>query len=95
MKSDECSIKKCCQLSNLSGCWDCSTFPCEKEIFNSLRVRAFVKCAKEDGVERLSKYLIKNKEKGIVYHKTDGSKGDYDVLDNEEDILKLLRTGVI
>lgn len=94
-KSSECSIKKCCESNNINGCWSCSSFPCKEGMFNSLRVRAFVKCAREDGVEKLSEYLIKNREKGIMYHKPDGSKGDYDVLNDEDDVLKLLRTGAI
>lgn len=64
-------------------------------MFSNPRVRAFVKCVKEDGMEKLSEYLIKNKDKGIFYHKPDGSKGNYDVVNDEESILKLLRTGVI
>jgi hypothetical protein len=94
-ENKECSIRKCCQSSNMEGCWSCNTFPCEEGMFNNVRVRAFVKCAKEDGVDKLLEHLVRNKENGIVYHKTDGSKGDYDVCDKEEDILKIIRTGAI
>ena len=29
----------------------------------------------------------------VKYHKTDGTKGDYDILENEEEVLILLREG--
>lgn len=56
-----------------------------------VKMRAFVTCIKEDGVERFSGYIARNAENGIVYHR-DGIWGDYD-LDSEISVLKLLRTG--
>lgn len=43
------------------------------------------------GLHNLAGYLKKNLDQGIQYHKPDGSKGDYDELDNEYQILQLLR----
>ena len=56
-----------------------------------LRLRVFVKCIKEDGIEAFSQYIVNNLENGILYHRN-GYNGDYD-LDSEEAILKLLRNG--
>ena len=57
-----------------------------------LRLKAFVKCIKEDGIDKFSQYILRNFDDGVVYHRN-GYKGDYD-LDTEEAILKLLRDGV-
>ncbi len=56
-----------------------------------IKVRAFVRCIKEDGVEQFLKYIDKNEKNGFIYHRI-GIYGDYD-LESEEAILKLLRTG--
>lgn len=90
-KCDGCSIKACSQDKKIDGCWECKEFPCDKEMFKNKRNRAFVQCAKEEGVYKLAEYLKKNYDNGISYHKEDGTKGDYDILDDEEKILLLLR----
>lgn len=41
---------------------------------------------------KICRIYYKNKKDGIVYHK-EGIYGDYD-LENEEDVLKLLREGI-
>ena len=56
-----------------------------------MRLKTFVKCIKDDGIEKFSEYTLRNFKNGVQYHKTNG-KGDYD-LETEEDILRLLRTG--
>jgi hypothetical protein len=56
-----------------------------------IKLRAFVRCIKEDGIEAFSQYMNRNAHNHIVYHRS-GILGDYD-LDSEEKILKLLRTG--
>ncbi len=38
-------------------------------------------------------YLDRNDKAGIKYHKEDGSKGDYDKLDTEQEIIKLIKRG--
>lgn len=60
---------------------------------DKVKIRAFITCIKEDGLERFSEYLLRNAENGIVYHR-DGIWGDYD-LDSEAAVLKLLRTGSV
>ena len=56
---------------------------------HDIRLRAFVRCIKEEGATKLSEYLIRNQQNGIFY----GHNKDYDNLENEEIVLKLLRTG--
>ncbi len=45
------------------------------------------------GVEKLIACLDRNDKAGIKYHKEDGSKGDYDKLDTEQEIIKLIKRG--
>jgi len=56
---------------------------------HDIRIRAFVRCAREEGVEKLAEYVLRNQENGIKY----GYKQDYDGLGSEEAVLRLLRTG--
>jgi len=90
-KSGGCSIKVCAQSKKINGCWECNEFPCDNEMFKSKRVKVFVQCAKDEGVHKLAEYLKKNYDVGVQYNKDDGEEGDYDVLDNEEQILLLLK----
>lgn len=90
-KSDGCSIKECSKSRGVNGCWECSKYPCEEKAFKNKRNRVFLQCAKDEGVHSLASYLKNNYDEGIKYHKEDGSIGDYDILDNEAKILKLLK----
>lgn len=94
-KSCDCAIKACAKEKHIKGCWECKEYPCEEEMFKSNRVRAFMSCTREEGLHQLAVYLKKNADSGIQYHKEDGSRGDYDVLSSEEEILALLRRGVL
>ena len=88
-----CFQYKCCNKRGFSGCWECPDFSCDKDMFNdrNLRLKVFVKCIKEDGIETFSQYILRNFENGVLYHRN-GYTGDYD-LDTEEAILALLRNG--
>jgi len=88
-----CFQYTCCRERGFNGCWECPDFPCDKDMFDEkhLRVKTFVKCIKEDGIDNFSQYILRNIENGILYHRN-GYTGDYD-LDTEEAILHLLRTG--
>ncbi len=90
IKAEQCDIKKCCVSKELHGCYECAEYPCEKDMFKNNRVCAFIECAKNVGVNVLADCLIKNEEKGIFYHPSDGSKGGYDLLESKESIKKLL-----
>ena len=89
-----CFQHDCCIKNGYNGCWECPDFSCDKGMFDEehLRVKTFVKCIKEDGIEKVSEYIFRNHNNGIMYHRN-GYKGDYD-LDTEEEILYLLRNGV-
>ncbi|AIQ36014.1 hypothetical protein R50345_16150 [Paenibacillus sp. FSL R5-0345] len=88
-----CDIKTCCVDKNINGCWECESFLCGKSIHHNIRVRAFLRCAKEDGLKALAEFLWNNANSGIRYHGYHGTPGDYDILKSEEEILRLLRTG--
>ena len=90
-KCNGCSIKDCAQGRKINGCWECNEFPCEEEMFKNKRSKTFINLAKDEGVHSLAEYLKRNNDNDVQYHKADGSHGDYDILDNEEQILKLLK----
>jgi hypothetical protein len=56
---------------------------------DKVKMRAFVRCIKEDGLEKFMNYLKRNQKNGVVYHR-EGILGDYD-LATEEEVLALLR----
>jgi hypothetical protein len=56
---------------------------------HDIRLRAFIRCAREEGIERLAEYVVTNQKNGIMY----GYQKDYDGLESEEAVLRLLRTG--
>lgn len=56
---------------------------------DKVKMRAFVQCIKEDGIQKFISYLERNEKDGIVYHRA-GIVGDYD-LSAESQVLQLLR----
>lgn len=92
-KHDQCSIKVCCHGKNLDGCWECKEFPCEEGMFMNSKIKAFIQCAKDEGLNKLAEYLKKNNDNGIYYHNKDDSQGDYDNLDDLDKVLCLLKKG--
>lgn len=58
---------------------------------DKIKLRAFVRCIKEDGMKRFIEYVAVNRENGVVYHRN-GIWGDYD-LETEDMVLDLLRNG--
>lgn len=86
-----CYQYKCCTDKGIKGCWECDKAPCGIDLLSpeKIKVRAFIRCIKEDGIERFCQHIKNNQEKGIVYHRN-GTYGDYD-LSTEEDVLRLLR----
>ncbi len=57
---------------------------------HDLRLRAFVRFIKDEGLEELARCVIQNEKAGIRY----GYQRDYDGLETEEDVIQLLKTGV-
>lgn len=95
LSSDGCFQYTCCTAKGLDGCWECPDAPCGKDMLakGKVKMRAFVTCIKEDGLDRFAEYIMHNAAKGIVYHR-ERVFGDYD-LKSESDVLTLLRTGSI
>lgn len=91
LSPDGCYQYDCCTSKLINGCWECPAFPCGKDMLapNKIKIRAFVQCIKEDGMEKFISYLKRNQKAGIVYHRA-GVTGDYD-LPSENDVLDLLR----
>jgi hypothetical protein len=91
-----CYQYACCNAKGLNGCWECTDFSCSKDMFapgHGVRIKAFVRCAREDGVAQLAWYLQRNAEQGIRYHIGNTERGDYDNLADEAEVLRLLRDG--
>ena len=57
---------------------------------HDLRLRVFVRFIKDEGLEELARCIIENEKHGIEY----GHQKDYDGLETEEDVIKLLKTGI-
>ena len=91
LSPEGCYQYNCCTSKGIAGCWECSDSPCDKDMLatDKIKMRAFVQCIKEDGIQKFISYLEKNEKDGIVYHKV-GVMGDYDLV-NENDVLQLLR----
>ena len=91
MSPQGCYQYNCCREKGINGCWECEESPCGKDMLapEKVKLRAFVRCIKQDGIEQFSKYIVENQHKDIVYH-LNGIMGDYD-LETEEDVLALLR----
>ena len=88
-----CKNYNCCKEKGLNGCWECSEFPCTGCMLDKPRIRAFAEFARRYGVEELEKCLLRNKEKGIVYHYEGQLVGDYDKCQTEEEIIEMIKTG--
>ena len=86
-----CYQYNCCTSKGIKGCWECSDSPCYKDMLapGKIKMRAFVQCIKEDGIQKFIGYLEQNEKDGIVYHKS-GVMGDYNLF-NEKEVLNLLR----
>lgn len=88
-----CHQYDCCVEKGLNGCWECEQAPCGIDMLapDKIKLRAFIRCIREDGLAQFAQYLQTNERNGVVYHRN-GITGDYD-LESEERILQLLRAG--
>ena len=67
---------------------------CIRDRSSSRRLTAFVRCVREDGADALASYLAANEAQGLLYHRdTVHFTGDYDISEDEAEILRLLREG--
>lgn len=85
-----CKNYNCCREKGIDGCWECEAFPCNEGMLKNLRIRAFARFAKEYGKVELVRCLLRNKEKGIVYHYEGQLIGDYDRCNTEEEIIQTI-----
>lgn len=89
---ESCSIYKCCRGSRISGCWECSEFPCNENMLQNHRVRGFIRYVKLEGIDKLIENLKRNYNNGIIYH-SEELKGDYDNCSDEEEVMRLIECG--
>ena len=97
-RSDDCYQHKCCAEKGIKGCWKCTVFPCDKDMFSpehdSIKHIAFVRCAKEDGVKGLAGHILRNHDNGVLYSRDkDNHVGDYDGHSSVDTVLELLQHG--
>ena len=89
----ECSLAKCAVDKGGEGCHVCADCPCGEAMLQNKRIGVFNRYAREFGKQALINRLRINYENGITYHRPDNVSGDYDVLETEEEIYRLLRYG--
>ena len=90
----DCAAGKCAAEKNLDGCYACAEYEsCGEGMPHGKRSRAFNRYAREYGENALIERLRANFDDGITYHTPDKSPGDYDRLETEEEIYRLLRYG--
>lgn len=92
----DCSAGKCAAKKCVDGCYDCSDYAsCTESMPHGKRSKTFNRYAREFGLDALIERLRVNDENGITYHTPDQSPGDYDKLETEDEIYRLLRYGRI
>jgi hypothetical protein len=89
----DCSTGKCAAAKGIDGCYACDEYPCGESMLQGNRNKAFNRYMKEFGKQALIDRLRANYDGGIVYHRPDKTPGDYDVLETEDEIYRLLRYG--
>ncbi len=89
----DCSVYQCVKTRNIDGCYECDNFPCEEKMIQGVRNKAFNRYARMYGKQSLLNRLRINFDNGITYHRPNEKRGDYDLLTNEDDILRLIRFG--
>ena len=77
----------------MNGCWECAEFPCGGSMRDKLRIRGFAEFARRYGADELEKCLLRNKEKGIIYHYDGQLVGDYDRCQTEEETIEMINAG--
>jgi hypothetical protein len=92
-RSEVCFQRDCCVQRGMEGCWECDEFPCGRDMHgpgHDLRIRAFVTFIKAEGADALVDCLLRNEALGIHY----GKDRDYDGKGSEEEVIRLLKTGL-
>ena len=90
----DCSAGKCAVGKGFDGCYACPDYDsCTENMPHGKRSQAFIRYAREFGVDALIGRLRVNYENGITYHTPDKTSGDYDALETTDEIYQLLRYG--
>lgn len=92
-EGSDCSLYKCTTAKKLDGCYQCKEFPCDEKMLQGIRNKAFNRYAMEFGKQELLDCLRRNYEYGISYHQPNRLKGDYDLLETEDEIMQLIQFG--
>ncbi|MFX0106009.1 MAG: DUF3795 domain-containing protein [Candidatus Hodarchaeota archaeon] len=93
LSSSGCYQFNCCIKKKINGCWECTGFPCNKDMYSesySPKIRAFARCIREDGIDKFAIYILDAIKRGLDIKKD----GDLD-LKTEREILKILRKNVL
>ena len=89
LSSVGCYQFNCCVEKAINGCWECTEFPCNKDMYSdsySPKIKAFARCIREDGIEKFTTYIIDAIKRGLDIKK----EGDLD-LNTEREVLRVLR----
>ena len=98
-RNEGCSGKEWCKnfsgwrQRGLSGCWECSEFPCSGNMLDKVRIRAFAEFIREHGGKELMDCLERNEMAGMIYHYKGTLVGDYDAPGTIEGVKALIKKG--
>ncbi len=101
-KKDElecfCHQRRCCDEKGFEGCWECSDFPCGKDMQDvsqhGVRLIAFTEYVRRNSRKALAERLSENEKNGIIYHRDPVNyTGDYDGYSELEEVISLLESG--
>ena len=90
-RASVCQVFQCASKKGIAGCWECSDFPCNKDMMQMPKCVGSCMAIKEAGEEKVTECMLQNEAEGMVYMR-EGITGDYDALGSAENIkIKLLR----
>lgn len=85
-----CEVRKCCMEKGFEHCYECSDAEtCQRGILAKLKPHVFTVFAKQYGEEKLIACLERNRQNGIVYHRT-GILGDYDDCNDADELIRMI-----
>ena len=80
----------CGASTGRAGCWQCDEFPCDWDMLGKLRVRTFARYAALRGEQALLDALRRDEARGVLYHYTGKLVGDYDLISDEDALIRFL-----
>ena len=88
-----CENRKCCIAKDITSCYECGEVGCKKGLFaEKIKPLGFTEFVRRYGKEELLDCLERNEKAGIVYHR-EGIMGDYDDIDDFEQLIEFIKTG--